>query len=316
MSAPRSSIPRDERRRLILGLTPVTLLMGAFLLMPLALVVIMSLLKPGPYGGYIWQFDLGAWQKLLISKRLDGSVTPNWTFLIVFARSLLLALATSVICVLIGFPVAYFISRQSARVKNILLLLVMFPFWSNLLIRTTSWVVILRDQGLINQLLIKLGLIGQPIQMLYTETAILVGLVYVYIPFMVMPIYTSIERLDFRLIEASHDLFASRAATLRHVIWPLTAPGVVSGAILVFVPSLGAFVTPDLLGGGKKLMLGGMIQAQFTTARNWPYGAALAVVLMALVMISLYLSARVAGRKAQHRSRAKPGADTVGEKLA
>lgn len=289
------------RRRLIFGLAPISVVIGVFLLIPLGLVIVMSFLKSGTYGGFEWQFDLSAYQKLLFSRRLDGSVTPNYGFLLVFGRSVLLAAATSVICILIAFPVAYYMSRCTPRTKNILLLMVTFPFWSNLLIRTLAWIVILRDQGLINQGLIALGLTDQPLPMLYTNGAILVGLVYVYIPFMVMPIFTSIERLDFRLVEAAHDLFASRWATLRHVIWPLTAPGVMTGAILVFVPSLGAFVTPDLLGGGKKLMLGGMIQAQFTAARNWPYGAALSVVLMAIVLISLYIAALGAARRNQRR---------------
>lgn len=290
---------RSDRRLMIAGLAPLSIVMGIFLLIPLGLVITMSFLKSGTYGGFQWQFDLGGYYRLLMDQRLDGQVTPNYRFLIVFGRSLILAAATSLICMLVAFPVAYFISRCRPRVKNLLLLMVTFPFWSNLLIRTLAWIVILRDQGLINQALMVLGLTDKPLPMLYSNGAILVGLVYVYLPFMVMPIFTSIERLDFRLIEASHDLFASRFATLRHVIWPMTAPGVASGVVLVFVPSIGAFVTPDLLGGGKNMMLGGLIQAQFTTARDWPYGAALSVLLMALVLIALSLAARAATRRKQ-----------------
>lgn len=292
----------DKRRQLFWGLLPAGTVMAVFLMVPLALVIVISLLKAGRYGGFEWSFDLAAYQKLLYVKRLDGSVTPNISFMVVFLRSVFLAGATTLICILIAFPCAYYMSRQSARVKSILLLLVMFPFWSNLLLRTTAWIVILRDHGIVNQLLMGIGLTEEPIQLLYTEGSILLGLVYVYIPFMVLPVFTAMERLDFRLIEAAHDLFASRMQTLRHVIWPLIAPGLASGAILVFVPSLGAFITPDLLGGGKKLMLGSLIQMQFTTARNWPYGAALAVLLMALVLVSLYLSARSASRDKMRRA--------------
>lgn len=287
------------RRRLILGLTPAGLLMGVFLLIPLALVAAISFMEGGRYGGVVWSLDGSAYQRLLFTPRLDGSVSLNTSFLTVFARSVILAAATTILCLLIAFPAAFYIARRSPMAKSALLLLIMFPFWSNLLVRTTSWIVILRDQGVANEILMWLGVTDSPLTLLYTDGSILVGLVYVYLPFMILPIFTSVERLDFRLVEASFDLFATRFQALRHVILPLTAPGALAGSILVFVPSLGAFITPDLLGGGKKLMLGSLIQMQFTTARNWPYGASLSMLLLALVLIALYLTARNA-------SRAKP----------
>ena len=195
-----------RRRRLILGLSPAGTIFGIFLLIPLALVVVISFLEPGRYGGVVWSFETDAYKRLLFVPKLDGSVAYNTSFLIIFFRSIVLAVLTTAICIVIAFPTAYFISRRSARMKSILLLLIMFPFWSNLLIRTTSWIVILRDHGLVNQILLSLGLIDAPIRLLYTEASILIGLVYVYIPFMVLPIYTSVERLDRRLIEAAFDL--------------------------------------------------------------------------------------------------------------
>lgn len=286
------------RRRLVFGMMPAGITMGIFLLVPLALVVMISLVEGGRYGGVIWSFDNGtAYERLLYTPRLDGTVELNVSFLTIFARSLMLAAMTTLICFLIAFPAAFYISRCPAWAKNILLLLIMFPFWSNLLVRTTSWIILLRDQGLVNQMLMGLGLTSNPLTLLYTNGSILVGLVYVYIPFMILPIFTSLERLDFRLVEASFDLFASRMKTLRHVILPLTIPGIAAGSILVFIPSLGAFITPDLLGGGKKLMLGSLIQMQFTTGRNWPYGASLSVLLLALVLVALFLNARMAVRR-------------------
>ncbi|NIA71313.1 ABC transporter permease [Pelagibius litoralis] len=284
------------RRRTILGLTPAVTMMGAFMVIPLILVVVMSFMTRGQYGGIVWEFSTDAYQRLIYVTRLDGSLAYNLSFLAILSRSLVLAGLTTLICLLIAFPTAFYVARQSQRTKSILLLLIMFPFWSNLLVRTTSWIIILRDFGFVNQFLMWVGITSEPITLLFTNGAILVGLVYVYIPFMILPIYTSVERLDNGLLEASFDLFATRFQTVRHVIGPLTMPGIIAGSILVFVPSLGAFITPDLLGGGKKLMLGSLIHLQFTTARNWPYGASLSVLLLAAVLIAMFILARRAIR--------------------
>lgn len=274
------------------GLFPALGMVGFFLLVPLALILVYSFLGKGDYGGVVWSFSTAAYEKILFVKKLDGSKMLNWAFFVVLFRSVLLALMTTVLCLLIAFPAAFFISRQRAFVKGILLLLIMFPFWSNLLVRTSSWIILLRDHGLVNKALMWLGLTDAPLTLLYTDGAVLIGLVYVYIPFMILPVFTSVERLDKRLIEAAFDLYASRIETLRRVIVPLTMPGMVAGSILVFIPSLGAFITPDLLGGGRKLMLGSLIQLQFTTARDWPYGAAISIVLLVLVVLALALAAR------------------------
>lgn len=277
------------------GLIPATVAMGLFLVIPLGLVVIYSFLLKGTYGGVVWQLSFDAYRKIAFVTQLDGSRAINMTFVIVFFRSLVLAAATTLICALISFPAAYYISRRKPMTKGLLLLFIMFPFWSNLLVRTSSWIILFRDQGLINHMLQALGLIDKPLSLLYTDGAVLVGLAYVYLPFMILPVFTSVERLDRRLIEAAYDLYASRTQVLQQVILPLTRPGLIAGSILVFVPSLGAFITPELLGGGRKLMLGSLIQMQFTTARDWPYGGALSIVLLVLVVITFALTARRAG---------------------
>ena len=171
-------------------------------------------------------------------------------------------------------------------------MLVTVPFWTNLLIRTYSWIMILRDEGLINNGLEAVGLIDEPLRLLYTNGAIAIGLVYTFLPFMVLPIYAAIERIDRSLIEAAHDLYANRKAMLRHVVLPLAKPGIAAGAVLVFVPALGSFIAPALLGGGKQLMIGNLIQAQFGASRNWPFGAAISLILLAAVLAVLLWQAK------------------------
>ncbi len=178
-----------------------------------------------------------------------------------------------------------------------LLFCVSLPFWINTLIRTYCWILILRDKGLINNALTGLGLISTPLPLLYNDGAILLGLVYTFLPFMVLPIYSTLERIDSRLIEAAYDLYADRIAVFRRVIWPLAKPGALAGVTLVFAPALGSFLAPDLLGGGKKLLIGSLIQMQFTSSRNWPFGAALSTVITVAILLLLALLARNAARR-------------------
>ncbi len=226
----------------------------------------------------------------------------NPAYLIIIGRSFLLAVAATIISLIIGFPVAYYISRQRDSVKNILIFLVTIPFWTNLLIRTFAWIIILGKDGVIENSFGFIGIIGDDdsLNLMYTNTAILIGLVYSYIPLMVLPIYSSMEKLDVRLIEAASDLYSTRINLIFKIILPLTLPGIIGGSILVFVPCLGAFIAPDLLGGGKKLLLGSLIQFQFAYARNWPFGAAIAMVLLALIVTILYLNARINRRHEQN----------------
>jgi spermidine/putrescine transport system permease protein len=200
---------------------------------------------------------------------------------------------------LVGFPTAYFMATRPPTQRNLWVFLMTIPFWTNLLIRTYAIMLIIRDEGLINDSLRGLGLIDRPITILYTNFAILLGLLYSFLPFMVLPLYASLEKLDFRLVEAGFDLYASRGKVLRRIIIPLAKPGIIAGCLLVFIPGLGSYITPLLLGGGGSLMIGNLIALQFGTSRNWPFGSALAFILMAVVLIALMFYARSSGTKSQ-----------------
>lgn len=202
---------------------------------------------------------------------------------------------------LIGFPVAYYMALQPPRRQTLLVFLVTIPFWTNLLIRTYCWILLLRDGGVINSTLIGAGVLDAPVRLLYTNFAILLGLVYIYVPFMILPIYSSLARLDLRLVEAAHDLYAPRWAALRHVVVPLAMPGILAGSVLVFIPSIGNFIAPELLGGGQNLMIGNLIQLQFSSARDWPFGSAAALILLAAVLLVLTLIARGTTRRAMQQ---------------
>ncbi|NIA68187.1 ABC transporter permease [Pelagibius litoralis] len=281
-----------DRLKAYAGVAPATLVIGVFMIAPLMIILAYSFLEPNPYGGVRPTFSTGAYTKLFYERDLFDEMVFNATYLKITFRSLWIAAVSVIACLLIGFPVAYYIAMQPADRRNLLILLITIPFWTNLLIRTYCWILVLRDTGLINNGLMSAGLIDSPFTMLYSEGAIVLGLIYTYIPFMVLPIYASLERLDLRLIEASRDLYATKWGTLRQIVLPLAAPGIIAGSILVFIPGLGAFIAPELLGGGKNLMLGSLVQLQFSSARNWPFGSALAVVIMAVVMLTLMLYAR------------------------
>jgi spermidine/putrescine transport system permease protein len=281
-----------------LGVAPAVLIIGCFMLIPIGIIAVYSFLDADPYGGVRPNFSVEAYLQLVYERDLDDTLQFNSAYLRIFLRSLVLAAAATMLCAVVGFPVAYFVAMQPPRRRNLLVALITVPFWTNLLIRTYCWILILRDTGLINNLLLAAGVIDLPITLLYTYGAILLGLVYTYVPFMVLPIYAAIEKLDRRLLEAAHDLYASRIRVLRRVILPLAAPGIAAGAILVFIPSVGAFIAPDLLGGGKHLMLGSLIQLQFASSRNWPFGSAVAMLLLAVVLVLLLYYAMGPGRAA------------------
>lgn len=271
-------------RRPSLLLLPALVWLGLFFFVPLALMLAISFASRGTYGGVEWTLSLANYVNVL---------DPH--YLKVFFRSVLLAAVTTAVCLVLGFPIAYYIARLPTRRQGIWLLLVMIPFWTNFLVRTYAWIFILRTEGLLNTVLISLGLIGSPIDVLYTETAIVIGLVYGYLPFMILPLYAAVERLPSSLVEAARDLYASRWALLWRVIVPLTKPGLVAGCILVFIPSLGAFMTPDLMGGARTMMIGNLIQHEYLVARDWPFGSAISLVLMALVLLGLAIYLRAEG---------------------
>jgi len=263
---------------------------------PLLIVLIYSFLAPGDYGGVVWNFSTDGWFSVVLERDF---FTEQLGFadahLSIFWRSIKLSLMTALLTFVFGFPTAYFIATRPKEKRDMWMLLIIIPFWTNLLIRTFAIMELIRAEGTVNSALMALGIIDEPIQMLFTEFAILLGMAYVYLPLMVLPIYASMERFDFSLVEAGYDLYASRWQVLRRVIFPLVKPGVIAGSILVFVPSLGAYVTPRVLGGGKQLMLGNLIELQFGAGRNWPLGSALSLTLLAIVMVALIVYVRAAG---------------------
>lgn len=287
--------PYDPSRRRWWLLSPALLLLLFAATGPLLIVLVYSFLEAGDYGGVKWVFSTQAWFNVVAEKDFfDETTKLADAHFSIFWRSVKLSLMTAFAALIVGFPTAYFIATRHERSRDFWMLLIIIPFWTNLLIRTFAVMEIIRNEGVINTLLLSTGVINEPIQMLYTEFAIMLGMLYVYLPLMVLPIYASMERLDFTLVEAAYDLYGSRFRVLRHVIFPLVKPGVIAGSILVFVPSLGAYVTPRVLGGGKQLMLGNLIELQFGQGRNWPLGAALSITLLAIVMIALMAYVRAA----------------------
>jgi spermidine/putrescine transport system permease protein len=275
----------------MLLLLPAVLLVLVFQIGPLSVILLYSFLTPGTYGGVEWQFSTEAYVQFLFTRDfLTEDLVFEEAYLKVFLRSVTLAGIATVTCILIGFPTAYFIATRPERTRNLWILLITLPYWVNLLIRTVSMLFILRDEGPINALLMSAGIVDAPVRMAYTNFAVGVGLIYSYLPFMVLPVYAALERFDFRLTEAAYDLYADRWTILRRVILPVVKPGIVAGAILVFVPCLGAFIAPDILGGGKNLMIGNLIAMQFQGSRNWPFGSAVAIILLILVLVALVLT--------------------------
>ncbi len=286
---------RNIRKRWLLSL-PALLIILVAATGPLLIVLLYSFLAPGPYGDVQWAPSLEGWIGVFLEKDIfDETLSLASAHISIFMRSVGLSLVTTILTLLVGFPTAYFIATRPEKTRELWLFLITIPFWTNLLIRTFAILEVIRNEGLINGLLIKTGLIAKPIQMLFTDGAILTGMVYVYLPLMVLPLYASMEKLDFRLVEAGYDLYATPFRVLRKIIIPLVKPGIIAGSILVFIPALGAYVTPSILGGGKNMMLGNLIELQFGQGRNWPLGSALSITLMLIVMVALLVYVRNAG---------------------
>lgn len=265
---------RAESRRGFLMALPAYAYLVVFFAIPLVIVSVYSFATRNRYGGT----DLSGWN-LDAYRKLGEPIVRDILF-----RSLWVAILTTFICLLIGYPFAYFLATRRPAVRNLMLVFVMIPFWSNFLVRNYAWRVLLGRNGLVSDGFELVGL--GPREFLFTRTAVMIGLVYGFLPFMILPLYASIERIDSSLLEASRDLYASGWQTFRRVLLPLSMPGVIAGSILTFVPSLGAYVTPEILGGAKSTLLGSYIVSQFLTARNWPVGASLSFVLMAVMLVS------------------------------
>ena len=276
-------------------LLPSWVTLTILVLAPVSMMMVYSFLTKEFRGGVIWEFTLSAYDQFFFDRGLFGDDPPvlQWTYISIFWRSIWQAGVATLMSLLIGFPTAYFIATRPEKERAIWVFLVTIPYWVNLLIRTVSMKFLLRDQGPLNDLLVGSGLLSEPLAIVNTNFAVQLGLFYSYLPFMVLPIYAAVERYNFALSEAAADLYATRWTVLRRILLPTVKPGIVAGCILVFVPSLGSFLAPDLLGGAKNFMIGSLIEEQFKgNAGNWPFGAAASMILLTLVMVILLISAR------------------------
>lgn len=290
------SIAIRRRVQLVVLLGPVSLFLAVFFLGPLAIMMVTSFLAPGLYGGVEWTFYPHNFGRIL------GFADPMFedfdpVYIAIFLRSVKIAALTVLAALLVCYPAAFCIARLSERWKNFCLFLITLPFFTSLIVRLFVWVLILRQTGLVNEMLLSTGVIARPLDLIYTDGAIILGMVYVFIPFMFMPVYASVEKLDWTLVRASLDLGAGPIRTFWRIILPLTAPGIVGGAIIVFIPALGNFVVPAILGGAKVMMLGNLIEQQFLAARNWPFGSALAMMVMSVMLVLLLVYVFASGRR-------------------
>ena len=264
---------------------PGLIFLTLFAAFPVLSMLFMSILTAGRFGGVTTPFTLNNFVRATDS-----------TFLKVIGTSLLISAATAILSLLIGFPTALFISRLSRKWQIILVVAIVMPYWTNFLVRTYAWLVLLNNEGIINKFLERIGLINQPIEMLYTPFAVIVGMTYLYLPLMILPIYAALEKVDKNLIEAAHDLGSSTWKSLKTISIPLAMPGILIGLIFVFVPSMGNFVVPEILGGGKTVMIGNLVRDQFLKARDWPFGATFALILTIILIILISIQSRVSKR--------------------
>ncbi len=284
--------------------SPGLLYLIGLVLAPLVIVLVYSFLSRAKLGvGVKWVFSLQSYVDLFYFESLAGGRTFDPTYLQIFWTSFVYALITALVCLLLSIPIATWIATRPAHVRMALIFLVTIPFWTSLLIRTYAFVIILNDNGPINGVLTGTGLLAEPIPMLYTPFATVVGLVYAFLPFMILPIYASAERFDFRLAEAAYDLGAARWTVLRRIVLPAVRPGIIAGMVLVFIPALGSYLAPELLGGGKTSMIANVIAAQFGASRNWPFGAALSVMVLVITLLVLVVFAALARRVSRTNGR-------------
>jgi len=301
MSAGEDRVQRDEARTTWLLSAPALVILTFAAAGPLLIVLLYSFLEPGRYGNVEWGFSTDAWVSIIFSRDIfDGTYSLADAHLTIFWRSVKLSLFTTLFTFIVGFPTAWFIATRPPRARAMLLFLITIPFWTNLLIRTFAINQIIRNEGILNTFLLYLGVIDQPLLIIYSDFAVFLGMTYVYLPLMVLPLFAAIDRFDMRLLEAGCDLYANRWQVLRRVILPIVRPGIIAGSILVFIPALGAYVTPRILGGGRNMMIGNFIELQFGQGRNWPLGAALSMTLLVIVTLALVLYVRVANRDSGH----------------
>lgn len=289
---------RWSQRAVMAGLLwPSLAFIVVFMVVPVAIMGVYSFLEPATYGGVVWKFSTRGYEQILFERDfLDDSLVFSADYLLILWRSVVQAAIATLLCLIISVPTAYFIATRTDRAKTLWIYLITIPYWVNLLIRTIALLFILRDDGPINDGLLASGLVSTPLSLSYNSFAIGLGLVYSFLPFMVLPLYSAFERFDFKLLEAAYDLYASRRVAFFRVVLPVMRPGLVAGGLLVFIPAIGSYLAPDILGGGKTLMIGNLIGTQFQGARNWPFGAALSMILMTLTLVALIWMARRAAR--------------------
>ncbi len=268
----------------LLLISPTTIYLLIFTIIPMILVAILSLMIRGMYGNVVYQINLANYVRL---------IDPLYVRILLY--SLGVGLTTTVLTILIGYPLAYFIAHTPIRERSLYLFLILVPFWTNFIIRIYAWIMILRSEGFLNQLLMNIGLIEAPLNILYTPTAVLIGMVYEFLPFMVLPLYTSLEKIESAQLEAAADLGAPPWKAFLRVTLPLSLPGMIAGTILVFIPAMGMFVVPDLMGGAKTILIGNVIRNQFLVSRDWPFGAAASILLLIMTLIFTLYYTRKAG---------------------
>jgi len=270
-------------------MAPMLLWLVAFVVIPTAILLVYSFCQRDELGQIIYTFSWDNYRRIFVDSDTGKFGT---TYLTVFVRSVEYAGLTTIICLLMGYPVAWFIGRAPESRRNFLLMLVMIPFWTSFLVRTYAWITNLSTEGLLNSFLQYTKLISEPFDMLYTPGAVVVGLVYSYLPFLILPVYGSVEKLDNALIEAAFDLGAGPIRTFQRVILPLTRPGIMAGILLVFIPAIGMFAISELMGGNSQPTIGEVIQDQFLQARDWPFGAALGMTIVVLFAAAFSFTAR------------------------
>jgi len=298
--AEENAVKTSARNGWLLSL-PALVILAFAAVGPLFIMLVYSFLQSGEYGNVEWVFSTDGWVSTVLTRDVfDDTLQLADAHVTIFWRSVKLSLMTTFLTLAVGFPTAWFIATRPPKARALWLFLITIPFWTNLLIRTFAIAEIIRNEGVLNTLLLAMGLISEPIQIYYTDTAVLIGMTYVYLPLMVLPLFAAIDRFDMRLLEAAYDLYASRWRALTRIIVPVVKPGIVAGSILVFIPSLGAYVTPRVLGGGKNMMIGNFIELQFGQGRNWPLGAALSVILLVIVATALLFYVRAVNREVGH----------------
>lgn len=282
---------RNERRQLLGLISPGALWILIFFNLPLLIMLFISFVERGRAGGIQIPpvYTIQNYRLLFNACATDfaGPSCSPWLYLSIFGHSVRIGIVVTFWCIVVGYPLSYFIAKQKPIWRDALMILVIIPFWTNFLVRTYALKQVLASEGLLNTLLTNLHMIAQPLDLLFNEFGVIVGLIYGYLPFAILPMYTSIEKFDHTLMEAAADLGASPRRAFWRVMLPMTLPGVVAAFVLVFVPVVGAFVTPDIMGGGKVEMIGTLINRQFGVARNWPFGSAMSMMLMLVVLIGV-----------------------------